>query len=376
METTVTKDALKEGILMGERVVPRNPSLPILKHLLLTASKDFLEIAATDLEIAVRYRVLAHTKEEGSVVLPPRPFSQLLGLLTEQHTLLKADQQHLLLEGKGNKSSLKIISPEEFPIIPSPQNNEAQIQIPAALFCEKISQVVGFCSQGTGNPILSGVLFVFSQSTLLLVGTDSYRLGETTLPLEQSLSAPQSFVLPQKTAKELLFSLGQRTGNIRLFLSPSQAVFDWQATGDPSQTSIQIVSRLLEGEYPNHQDAVPRSFVSRAIVSRAELISRLKAVGIFAGKLQEARIVFNPSDQTIEVSARNAEVGESSSTIPAEVSGDKIGAAFNWRFLLEGVSQAKTEQIEFWLTGEDTAALLKPAGSSDGYRYVLMPLRT
>ncbi|MBI2121088.1 MAG: hypothetical protein HYU05_00085 [Candidatus Wildermuthbacteria bacterium] len=143
---------------------------------------------------------------------------------------------------------------------------------------------------------------------------------------------------------------------------------------DPSQTRIEIVSRLIEGEYPKYEDVIPQSCATTATVKRSEFLNNVRAASIFTGKTNDVRVCIDPERRLVEFVARNAEVGESASEMQAEGAGTRTEIAFNWRFLSEGISHMKSEYIEIGVNGEDGPALIKPK-KPEGYLYVVMPIK-
>ena len=149
MKSSVLKESLKEGLLIVERIATKSLSLPVLNNILLVTTKNTLELSATDLEIAVTYKILAKNEREGSVVIPSRALSQFVGLLPDQSAELEIKEGTLLVRGKNQRANLKTIPTDDFPIIPPIQNPIHTISIPTQLLCEGISQVAQFSSHKT-----------------------------------------------------------------------------------------------------------------------------------------------------------------------------------------------------------------------------------
>jgi len=374
MKVQILKENLKQALSVVERATAKTSTLPTLRAISLTAEKNTLELAATDLEIGIRYKLLAKTEEEGNSVVPSRLFSQLVGVLPEKEISLHTTEGELNIESKQHQTALKTFPMDDFPIIPSLQGEEVMVEIGAKDFCAGLSQVVGMCGQNQARPEISGVLVVIRKEGMSLVATDSFRLAEKSMAFAKTQQAEATFILPQRTAKEVVGILGDFSGKINLYLSPTQVLFDYSTKEEVQQNSLQIVSRLIEGEYPQYQDVIPKDFISKAVVVRQELAARIRTASVFSGKMQDVRVRADPKKKGLEISSQSAEVGRHSSFLAGDVSGKLLEMSFNWRFLLEGLLNMKAEEVEIGFGGEDAPVLIRPL-DKEQYRYVVMPVK-
>lgn len=374
MKITVLKDNFKDGLAVVERVTTKSTSLPILNNILVVAGKNKLELLGTDLEIGIRYQILAKTEQEGSVAIPAKFLSQFISLLPENQLTLEATKKGLVVKTKNHNTIIKTLGAEDFPIIPQPNNTETTIETNTKTFCAGLNRVAGMTGQIQARPEISGVFFSFQKNEVRLVATDSFRLAEKTLVFEKENTIEQSFILPQKTARELTAVLAERPGKTKIYMSPNQAAFDYIPEENSIEPHIQIVSRLIEGEYPKYQDVIPSGHTTKVTVDRNELIRQLRAASIFSGKLADVQLVADPKQKSLELASQSTDVGEHTSSLPAEVEGVRTEGAFNWRFLLEGVAQIEGTKLTIGLGGQDDPAVVRPVGQ-EGYLYVVMPIR-
>jgi DNA polymerase III subunit beta len=374
MKIQLLKENLKYALSVVERATAKTPTLPVLGAIALSAQKNTLELSATDLEIGIRYKLLSKIQKEGSCAVPSRLFSQLVGVLPEKEIHLSVAGGELSIDSQEHHTTLKTFPIEDFPIIPSLQGSEEAVEIETREFCAGLNQVVGVVGQSQARPEISGVFISVQKERIKLVATDSFRLAEKTIGLAKSQGAETSFILPQKTAKELAAILGDLSGKTKLYLSPSQALFEYAVKQEAQQRSFQIVSRLIEGEYPQYQDVIPKDFIAKAVVSRQEIASRIRGAAVFSGKLQDVKVKVDPKKKGLEISSQSAQVGTHSSFLAGEVSGKALEISFNWRFLLEGLLNMKAEEVEIAFAGEDAPALLRPI-NKEQYLYVVMPVK-
>ncbi len=374
MKTVVLKTHLKEGLEIAQHITIKSSSFPVLSNILLSVKKEEVRLCATDLQMGITYQFLGTSEEEGNVVFPGGFLASLLAISSDTKVTLASSGQSLLVITGSHKANLKTIDAEEFPIIPSLEGNEASVEVKTEVLCRGLGQVVGMAGQSQARPEISGVLFVLEKKAIRAVATDSFRLAELRFALEKESSWERSFILPSKTVRELISVLGERPGKTTIYVSPNQAVFAYEAAESPSRLRIQIVTRLIEGEYPHYEDIIPSSQKTLIAIAKNEFLNHLRAAGIFAGKTQEVRLSVDPQKKEVTFFSENTEAGSHQSTLEADVSGEPVEVAFNWRFLSEGLAQMHTERVEFGMNGEDGPALLRPS-TQEGYRYVIMPIK-
>jgi len=374
MKVTILKEKLKEGLSVVERAAAKSSSLPILSNILMVADKNSLELSATDLEVGIQYKALTKNEEDGSVVVPSKYLSQFVALLPEDYITLYTTSGNLAFERKGRITNIRVLGAEDFPIIPQPKTKEDFIELQTAVMCNGLNQVVHMAGQIQARPEISGIFFSFEKDALKLVATDSFRLGEKTISFSKPLQEEHSFILPQKAAREIVAVLSDRPGKTKIYISPSQAVFEYIPEDPLTQPHIQIVSRLIEGEYPKYQDVIPTNHKTTTILIKTELINSLKAASIFAGKLQDVRCIADPKQKGFEISAQNGDIGEHTSLLLGEIHGERSEATFNWRFFLEGALQIRGERVKVGMGGEDAPAVIRPV-DQEGFLYVVMPIR-
>ena len=375
MKSIILKENLKEGLSVVERIAIKSISLPILNNILITTAKNILELSATDLEMGIRYRILAKNEGEGGVVVPAKFLSNFIGLLSDSQITLEGKENMLVVDSKNHHTEIKARNPDDFPIIPTTQNEDGAIEISTRAFCQGVSRVVGVVSQSQTRPEITGVYVLFNKNSVKIVATDSFRLAEKTLSLGKENGPEHTFILPQKTARELVAVLGDKAGKMKIYISANQVTFRYAGEDSPSQLHIEIVSRVIDGEYPNYQEVIPKQTETKAVLDKNELINQIRIASIFANKMQELRFTLDPKAKKAEITSENTDLGAHSSSLQIDGEGEKATASFNWRFFLEGVSQVQADRVEIGMNGEEGAAVIKAAGGNEGYLYVLMPIK-
>ncbi len=375
MKLLVLQEKLKEGLKIVSRASFKSLSLPILNNILLRTEKNFLELAATDLEVGIKWWSLAKIEKEGEIIVPTQVFSNFISFLPNKKVKLEVDKLTLNIECENYKTSLKGYSTEEFPIIP--QISEAEIVIiDSEIFCQGLNQVVNITSPSTTRPEISGVYLIFKENSIKMVATDSFRLGEKTVILEKNTKLRQeySLILPQKAVKEIINIFGEKKEELKIYLTPNQILFEKVIPELPSHPEIHLVSRLIEGEYPNYQEIIPEKYKTQIILKKEEFLNQIKTASIFSGKINEVKLKIDPKAQKITVFSQSPDLGEYNSFFSAKIKGKAMEVAFNHRFLLDGLLNIKSSQITFELSGEDGPGVLKPVGDKS-YLYIVMPIK-
>jgi len=373
MKVEVLKENLKTGLNTTERVAGKNLSLPILNNILIKIEDSFLNLISTDLEVVVKLWILSKIIKKGEVVVPAKLFSGFISSLPNDKVLIESKDNNLYIECGKLKTNIQGYNPEDFPIIPEFKELNS-VEINNEKLCQAISQVVDIPINSQSRPEISGVYFSFSKNNIKIVATDSFRLAEKTINLEKSIDKDFSFILPQKAVREVLNILDGRNGLIKMSFSSNQILFDFPME-EVKHPLIQIISRLIDGEYPNYQDIIPKKFKTNIVLKRDEFLNQLKTASLFSDKNNEVKISINKENKEVEIISRNPNIGENKSTISAKIEGDSISISFNYKFLIDGLSNIKSSEIAFDVSKEEGACVLKPVGDFS-YIYVVMPIKS
>ena len=366
MKTTVLKDFLKEGVSMAERIAAKNPSLPILSNILLKAGGGTIQLAATNLEIGITSRIRGKVVEEGVCTIPGKVFSDYVSLLDESTLTLEQSGTDLLIRNDRGDTKLHGLPAEDFPLIPT-IHQENKHSCPASALREAISQVIFAAAYDDARPEISGVLLKLAEKELTLVATDSYRLAEKHVSLSEKTSHEVSAIVPVRALQELLRVLSQEGGDVSIFLTENQILF---TVGD-----TELVSRLIDGQYPNYEQIVPVSHTTQATINTNDLVKAVRATSLFSRPgINDLTVTLEPKNKKIVLQAANNQVGENHREITADIDGDENTIVFNGRYLLDGLTNLRDENTVFQMTNNASPGVFRPAGSP-GYLYIVMPIK-
>ena len=378
MKITILKEKLKEGINIVEKISQKTLTLPILQNTLLKIEKNFLKLSTTNLESGITWWNLVKVEKEGQICVPTRLFSSLINSLPNKPINLEVADLILSLECENYKTKIKGFNPEEFPIIPPVKEGEL-INIDCFNFCQALNQVLDIPSPSLARPEISGVFLSFQPDLIKIVATDSFRLTERKIFLKTNLPKEYSLILPQTACREIVSIFGDKVGELKIYFSPNQIWLEC-LMAEVSHPQLQFTSRLIEGEYPDYQEIIPKKFETRLTLTKEEFLNQIKTASLFSGKINEVKLKIDPKSNLLEILSQSPDLGEYNSFLKGKIEGKKALISFNHRFLIDGISEIKTKELIFEITNEEGPAVLKPTqpetGPSEDYLHIIMPIKT
>lgn len=362
IEVSLVLDKLKKALSGLERVVSGRSTLPILNNVLIRAQKDGVEISATDLEMGVKFFLGGKVEKEGVITVPGKTLSNFINNL-HTDTISFTSKNHILsLQAGEVKANINGMSAEEFPVIPEVEGGKV-VTIKTNLFKDLLSQVDFAASYEESRPILTGVYIVADDKTVTMAATDSYRLSE--VKSNEGLGESFAVVVPVRTLNELKRVLGD-TEKFELRVGENQIMVKTE--------SITVVSRIIEGEYPNYQQIIPASSETKVEMEVQDLIDALKTASIFSIE-ESSSVKLNVTPTGVEVTSQSSQLGNFSSQINAAVEGEGGEISFNAKYILDGLNSFTTPKCSFEFSSQGSPGVFKPSNTS-GRVYIVMPLKS
>jgi len=367
MKFIAIHSTIKEAISVVAAAVGENSNLPILKNILIRATGGVVSFIATNLEIATTYHVSGKVIEDGAITVP-------VGLLVNIINNIKTDR--LNFETKGATLEIKTdnynatiqgLSAEDFPPTPRIKNPDAYLEIKGVFLREAIQQVNAAAQMSDLRPELSSIFFNFSIETLKLAATDGFRLAEKTIPASNFTAKnqePFTMLVPLKTAHEVQ-RIMRDDEVVRIHFDDNQVLFKTE--------SAEIVSRLIEGSFPEYAQIIPKAFVTEIVVKADEFLNGIKLAAVFGQKNGEVEIKVQPSKKAVEIVSADQALGENAYILPAKIKGNAIDVVFNWRYLSEPLKVIKTEEVLLGFQEEANPAAVRPAADGS-YFYIIKPI--
>ncbi|HEU5228471.1 MAG TPA: DNA polymerase III subunit beta [Ktedonobacteraceae bacterium] len=377
MKITCKQQDLSRGLSIVSHAVSSRSTLPILANILLVADQGRLKLSATNLEIGINCWIDAEIHEEGTTTVPAKLITDFVNSLPQAAVDIEVPEDAHIIQIKSLRSSANIkgMDPSEFPLIPSTEGGELPIILDAAQLKEMISQVAFAAADDDSRPVFTGVHIEVNNEKLTFAAADAFRLAVRTAPLPGHEQAHDNILIPARTLTELARILPAE-GAVQMIVTPnrSQVLFHTD--------QIDLVSRLIEGTFPNFRNIIPKESTTRAVIETKEFAAAVKSVTPFArdsSNITRIKIASSESEGlepgTLTIEATAEDVGSNVSTINAAVDGPEQQIIFNVKYLADVLAVLDTPEVALEVTSAGRPGVIKPVSSAD-YTYVIMPMST
>ncbi|MBU0647830.1 DNA polymerase III subunit beta [Patescibacteria group bacterium] len=364
MKVSCKRENILKALNSLSRVVTTSSTLPILGNVLVKTDQGRMKLSATDLEMGVNFWLGAKIEEEGEVTIPARIFVDYINNNSDENIDIGTDGQVVVVNSDHYSTKINGLAADEFPIIPRIKE-EPVFEMMVETLQDAVSKVVFAASTGETNPTLAGVLFRSDKDNLKVVATDSYRLAERVIKLKKVLEKDLSVIVPTKTVAELNRMLSNSMGEVGVYVSDNQIMF--------RVDDMEIVSRLVEGNYPAYESIMPTGSVTRVVVGTKELLRDTKMAAVFSRETQKIKLMVD-KDVGMLKSLSKGQTGENISKMEVEVEGASGEITFNTRYLSDVLAVVDSSKIILEMTDKLKPGLVKPL-NDDLYRYIIMPVK-
>ncbi len=374
MKLSCTQENLSRALAAVEKIITKNAALPVLSNVLLEVDGGRLRISATNLEVGINYWIGAKIEQGGAITAPARVLTSFVVKLPNAKINIEdRPNKTLIIKTNEATANIKGLDAKEFPIIPQLKERALcevkNIDLKNALLSTSVA-----VAQSEIRPEISGVFLSFdiAKNTLTAVGTDSFRLAEKIISLTPAAGEKTSeqenaaVILPKNTVNELIRIL-DNADRTRVTLSVNQVLFEMDG--------INLVSRLIDGKYPDYKQIIPSAFKTKVFLETKALVNSVKMASLFSdARLMNLSLKTNAAESSLEVMAESGEVGSHHSKIKAKIEGEDIEVMFKHKDLLEGLAGVSDEKVVLGLNGASSPAVLKPGNEKSNYLYVILPL--
>ncbi len=367
MNLSITKDQIIAGLQAVQNVVSNRTTLPILSNVLLRAEQGRLELTATDLDVTVVCSVEAKVTKEGATTVPVKKLFGIVKELNGGEIELETDEKHVTSVRSGS-SFFKIngLGADEFPPI-NQKKDDKKVALSQETIRSMLKKTSFAVSTDESRYVLNGIFISLKEGKMTLVATDGRRLALVDEEVDVNEKSSGEFIVPAKAVNELNRLL-QDKGEVEMKFGENHASFSLK---DDKGFSVLLITKLIEGNYPNYRQVIPGEAKERIPLVREELLQALRRAEIMTSeKANSVKMSFGRN--SLAITANSPEVGEARETIAVNYKGKEMAIAFNPRYLIDPLAALGEDEVFIELIDELSPGVLKINGP---FLYVVMPMR-
>lgn len=367
MNLTIAKDQILNGLQSVQNVVSTRTTLPILSNVLMRASEGRVEFTATDLDVTVSCSVEATVQKAGATTIPVKKLFGIIRELTSPEIEIETDDKNVTSIRAGS-SFFKIrgLAAEEFPPLPKFKEDK-RITVPQEKFRSMLKKTAFAISTDESRYVLNGIYLSLKDHKITMVATDGRRLALVDEEADIADKSQGEFIIPSKAVNELSRLLGDK-GEVDLNFSENQASFALKSEKGPG---VLIISKLIEGNYPNYRQVIPAETKERIALPREEFLHALRRAEIMTSDKQNSVKMAFVKNQ-LAITANSPDVGEARETMSVNYKGKDLAIAFNPAYLIDPLNALSEDEVFIELIDELSPGVLKINGP---FLYVVMPMR-
>ena len=374
MKFSCNQDTFSKYLNIMSRVVSSKPGLPILNNVYFEASKGKLVMKTTDLELSISTWIGADVEDDGKITLPAKQLSEFVNSVPQEKIDVTVEKQNFNISTSNNSASFNTMSPDDFPNIPSIEKKEKPfLQINSADFVLAVNRVAFAAATDDIKPVLTGVkIEIKDNGTASFVATDGLRLSKQDITIEKGVKN-KDFLVPVRALVELshiVNEVGDDAGDfVSLFLieEKNQVMF---RVGD-----IDIISRLIDGEFPEYEQIIPTGYKTKCDIERLEFLNSLKIVNIIARSVLGNKMILQieSKENRVSLSAVQSDLGKNESKFDCKVEGDDLKIAFSSKLLSDILNHIDSEKIIFECSEAIRPGVFKIDGDNS-FIHLVMPM--
>jgi DNA polymerase-3 subunit beta len=365
MKIECVKEKIIDAIYKAEKITGKNLTLPILSHIYLEAKNSVCIIKATNLDLGLEIEIPVKVIEPGKATVPGTVFLNFISNLSgESKMVLEIINNDLFIHGQKTSTKIKTQPTDDFPIIPQIKD-EKSFELDAKDFVRGIKSVWYGAAQTSMKPELSSVYVYYDGvDSLVFVATDSFRLAEKKVKIKKGRDISQ-ILIPLKNVSEIMRILESAEGEVDVKMSSNQLAFSWGG--------VYLVSRIIDGTFPDYKQIIPKEFKTEVTVLKKDLVNSLKLINVFTDTFNQVVMKISPSEKTFELTTQNSTVGETRNSLDTALTGDDLTISFNYKYLVDCFQSIDTDSLVLSFSGLGKPVLVR--GVSDrSFLYIVMPM--
>lgn len=363
MKLECSLERMKEVVPVVERITGKQTALPAISSILMVANGKSLKLRATNLDLGIEVEIPANIKKEGMVLVPGAVFSSLVSALYNSKMIaLEEVNGNLKVASQHHTATIKCHPAGDFPSLPMVKG--ATVTIEAHKFTDGLKSVSYAAALSDMKPELSSVYVHEDKSDIVFVATDSFRLAEKRLKIKKTLDL-EGVLIPIKNAVEMIRVFERADGDLSVSVAKNQISI--------SHNGIYLTSRIIDGDFPDYRQIIPKEHSTLAVVLKQDLQNALKTTTVFSGKFNEVVLTVEPKEKNLSLSASHQDLGEERTVLEGAIEGASLSVAFNHRYLSDCMGVIGDESISLSSAGASRPLVVRGAHDTS-FLYLVMPL--
>jgi DNA polymerase-3 subunit beta len=366
MKIEVNFQKLKDAVQLVERIAGKHLTLPVLSCILIAVKKNTAIFKATNLDVGVEITIPIKSADEGVIAVPAHILSSFVSQIYDQNQIVKMEvvSGNLIISSSKSKGVIKTVLSEDFPTIPMVAEGE-NVEIAADLFIKGLKSVWYSSSISSVKPELSSVYVYYDREHMIFVATDSFRLAEKKVKIPTS-SKLNDILIPFKNIPDIMRVLESMGGTVNVRMTKNLISF--------AARDIYMVSRVIDGVFPDYKQIIPKGFSTEAVILKQDLLNAIKISNIFSDKFNQIHLTVDPKGKLFEIQTKNSDVGENKTAVDAALSGDRVEINFNYKYIADCFQSIEADSVSLQLSGLNRPMVIRPVSGDQSFMYLAMPM--
>lgn len=366
MKIELNFQKFKEAILSIDRIAGKHLTLPVLSCILVDIKKNTATFKATNLDIGAEVTLPVKADEEGVLALPAQVLSAFVGQIQAENQLVTLElvSGNLSITAAKTRGLIKTLPAEDFPSIPHIPEGQP-FSVPADLLVKGLKSVWYSSSVSGVKPELSSVYVYRDADNLVFAATDSFRLAEKRIKAPAG-SKIAELLIPFKNIPDIMRLLESMGSTVEVETNKNLISF--------KARDIYLVSRLIDGVFPDYRQIVPKGYNTEAIILKQDLVNALKISNIFSDKFNQVHFTIDPKGKLFEIQTKNSDIGENKVAVDAALTGDKVEINFNYKYIVDCFQSIDADSVSLQLGGMNRPMVIRPVSGDQSFMYLVMPM--
>ncbi len=370
MKFEINFKKLKDAINLVERITGKHMTLPVLTCVLIEVDNNIAIFKATNLDIGVEISVPIKTTTKGTIAVPGNILSSFISQIQEDNQVAKVEviSGNLYIQANKSKVVIKTLPIEDFPSIPrvgDKDNVIEEVSFRSDLFIKGLKAVWYSASVSSVKPELSSVYIYKDGDCIVFAATDSFRLAEKRIKVPLSVKINE-ILLPFKNIADVTRVLESMGETLRVKMGKNLISFE--------ADDIYIVSRVIDGTFPDYKQIIPKDYITEVITLKQDLLNALKISNIFSDKFNQVHMTIDPKAKVFDVQTKNSDIGENKTNIDATLTGDKMEINFNYKYIIDCFQSIDADSVSLQLSGINKPMVIRPISGDQTFLYLVMPM--